>query len=45
VKHLRLAEEHGLGTCSLERIQILGEPLEKVRRKFRTSFVTKLLQI
>lgn len=45
VKHLRLAEERGLGTCRLERIQILGEPIEKVRRKFRTSFVTKLLQI
>jgi len=44
VKHLRLAEERGLGTCRLERIQILGEPLEKVRKKFRTSLVTKLLQ-
>jgi len=45
VKHLRLAEEHGLGTCCLERIQVVGEPLEKVRRKFKTSFVAKLLQI
>jgi len=44
VKHLRLAEERGLGTCRLERIQILGEPLENVRKKFRTSLVTKLLQ-
>jgi uncharacterized protein (DUF362 family) len=45
VKHLRLAEERGLGTCHLERIEILGEPLEKARRKFKTSFVSKLLRI
>jgi uncharacterized protein (DUF362 family) len=37
VKHLRLAEESGLGTCHLERIQIVGEPVEKVRRKFKRS--------
>jgi len=43
VKQLRLAEERGLGTCHLERIDILGEPLENVSRRFRTSFVTKLL--
>jgi len=43
VKHLRLAEETGLGTCRLERIEILGEPIEKVRKKFKTSFVSKFL--
>ena len=37
VKHLRLAEESGLGTYHLERIQIVGEPVEKVRRKFKRS--------
>ena len=37
VKHLRLAEESGLGTCHLERIQIVGEPVEKVQRKFKRS--------
>ena len=42
VKHLQLAEEKGLGTCHLERIQVLGEPIEKVRRKFKTSLVAKL---
>jgi len=42
VKHLRLAEERGLGTCNLEQIEILGEPLEKVRRKFKTSFLSRL---
>jgi len=45
VKHLRLAEERGLGTCNLERIQVLGEPIEKVQRKFRTSFMTKLARM
>jgi len=43
VKHLRLAEETGLGTCRLEQIEVLGEPIEKVKKKFRTSFLTKLL--
>ena len=43
VKHLRLAEERGLGTCNLDRIEVVGEPIEKVRRKFRTSFLSKIL--
>lgn len=45
VKHLSLAEECGLGTCNLERIEVLGEPIEKVSRKFRTSFLSKIAQI
>ena len=45
VKHLSLAEECGLGTCHLEQIQVLGEPIEKVRRRFRTSFLSKIAQI
>jgi hypothetical protein len=45
VKHLRLAEERGLGTHQLEHIQILGEPIEKVRRKFKTSLVAKLSRL
>jgi uncharacterized protein (DUF362 family) len=36
VKHLVLAENKGLGTCNLKNITLLGEPIEKVRRKFRT---------
>jgi uncharacterized protein (DUF362 family) len=44
-KHLTLAEECGLGTCNPERIQVLGEPIDKVRRKFRTSFLSKIAQI
>mgnify|MGYP001037248998 CR=1 FL=1 len=43
VRHLRLAEKKGLGTCGLDRIEILGQPLEKVVRKFRTSVAGKLL--
>jgi len=43
IKHLRLAEERGLGTCNLEKIEILGEPLEKVKKKFKTSFLSKFL--
>jgi len=43
VKHLRLAEERGLGTCDLKQIETLGEPIEKVRKKFRTSFLSKFL--
>jgi uncharacterized protein (DUF362 family) len=45
VRYLRLAEECGLGTCHLERIQILGEPIEKVKKKFRTSFLSRIAQI
>jgi hypothetical protein len=44
VKHLSLAEECGLGTCNPEQIQVLGEPIEKVSRKFRTSFLSKIAQ-
>lgn len=37
VKHLRLAEERGLGTCDLKQIEILGEPIERVKKNFRTA--------
>lgn len=43
VKHLRLAERKGLGTCNLEQITVLGEPIEKVARKFNRSLSSKLL--
>jgi len=45
VKHLSLAEEAGLGTSRLERIEILGEPIERVKRKFKTSLLSKFLSI
>jgi uncharacterized protein (DUF362 family) len=43
VKHLRLAEEKGLGTNNLSQIEILGEPIEKVRKKFRRAILSKFL--
>jgi len=43
VKHLRLAEKKGLGTCNLEQITVLGEPIEKVKRKFRRSLSSRVL--
>jgi len=45
VKHLVLAEKKGLGTCNLENITILGEPIEKVQRKFNRSLSSKVLGI
>ena len=43
VKHLVLAEKKGLGTCKLEEITVLGEPIETVRRKFNRSLSSRLL--
>jgi len=43
VKHILLAEKKGLGTCNLEEITVLGEPIEKVKRKFHRSFSSRLL--
>ena len=43
VKHLVLAEKKGLGTCNLEKITVLGEPIEGVKRKFRQSLSSRLL--
>jgi len=43
VKHLVLAEKKGLGTSNLEKITILGEPIEKVKRRFNRSLTSKLL--
>ncbi|MEM3072846.1 MAG: DUF362 domain-containing protein, partial [Candidatus Bathyarchaeia archaeon] len=43
VKHLRYAEKKGIGTYDLKQIEILGEPLEKVRRRFKRSFLTGIL--
>jgi uncharacterized protein (DUF362 family) len=43
VKHLLLAENKGLGTSKLEEITVLGEPIEKVKRKFNRSLSSRLL--
>jgi uncharacterized protein (DUF362 family) len=44
VKHLVLAEKKGLGTCHLEKIEVIGEPIEKVKRNFRKSLSSKILE-
>jgi len=44
IKHLCLAEEKGLGTCDLSKIEVLGQPIESVRRKFRKSRASKFLR-
>jgi len=43
IRHLRLAEEKGLGTCDLNQIKIVGEPIERVQRKFVKSPLSGLL--
>jgi uncharacterized protein (DUF362 family) len=43
VKHLVFAEKKGLGTCNLDEITVLGEPIESVRQKFQRSFSSRLL--
>lgn len=43
VEHLCLAEKKGLGTCDLNQIKVLGEPIEKVKRKFRKSILLGFL--
>lgn len=37
IKHLRYAEELGLGTRDLDQIEVVGKSIEEVRRKFRRS--------
>ena len=44
VKHLRLAEKKGLGTCNLEQIEIIGESIESVKKKFRRALSSRLLR-
>jgi len=44
IKHLCFAEEKGLGTCDLTEIEVLGQPIESVRRKFRRSLASKFLR-
>jgi len=43
IEHIILAAKKGLGICDLDKIRILGEPIEKVKRKFKPSFSFKLL--
>jgi uncharacterized protein (DUF362 family) len=42
VKHLYLAEQKGLGTCNLKKITVVGEPINKVRKKFKRSLLSRV---
>jgi len=41
VKYIRLAEEQGLGNGTLEKIEILGDPIETVKRSFDRRISTE----
>lgn len=41
-KHLLLAARKGVGVCDLNKIRILGEPVEKMKKKFKQSLSLKL---
>ncbi len=43
VKHIRFAVEKGLGISDLNQIKILGESIESVKKKFRSSILSKFL--
>jgi len=43
VEHIVLAAKKRLGICDLDRIKVLGEPIEKVKKKFKPSFSMKIL--
>jgi len=43
VEHIILAAKKGLGICDLNKIRVLGEPIKKVRKKFKPSFSLRLL--
>lgn len=43
-KHLLIAEKMGLGICDLEQLEIVGEPIERVRRNFKRSISSKFLR-
>ena len=42
-EHLTLAAKKGLGTCDLDKIRVLGEPIEKVKKRFKPSFSMRIL--
>jgi len=45
VKHLLYAEQKGLGTCDLTKIEVVGEEVERVRKKFRRSLSSRFLSL
>ena len=45
VKHLRYAEQLGLGTRDLNKIEVVGEPIEDVKREFRRSLSSRIFSL
>ena len=43
VKHLVLADKKELGTIDFEKIAVIGEPIDEVKKKFRRSFSSRVL--
>ena len=43
VEHIILAAKKGLGICNLDKIRVLGESIEKVKKKFKPSFSMNIL--
>ncbi|MHA1803406.1 MAG: DUF362 domain-containing protein [Promethearchaeota archaeon] len=42
VKYIKKAEKKGLGTTNLDHVEILGESIENVSRKFKLPFTTPI---
>jgi len=43
VRHLSYASQKGLGMSDLNQIEVIGEPLDRVRKKFRRTFSSRLI--
>jgi hypothetical protein len=42
-EHIALATKKGLGTCDMNRIRVIGKPIDTVRREFKPDFLTSLI--
>ena len=45
VKHLRYAMQRGLGNYDLDKIEVVGESIKKVKRQFRNSLSSRILSL
>jgi uncharacterized protein (DUF362 family) len=44
IRHVQLAAERGLGVADLTRIDVLGEPIESVAKKYSTEYSDRKLE-
>ena len=44
IRHVQLAATRGLGVAGLDRVTILGEPIEAVVKKFSTAYSERKLK-